>query len=87
MLSGMGALLISGSAFAGAMLATVLVFGLAHGTGSWTASRLLLTGVVVAAGWGAVITLILALTPPYKLPGMLYWLMGDVRTPVRLGRL
>ena len=84
MLSGMGALRISGSAFAGAMLATVLVFGLAHGTGSWTASRLLLTGVVVAAGWGAVITLILALTPSYKLPGMLYWLMGDVsyaRTP------
>ena len=84
MLSGVGALLISGSAFAGAMLATVLVFGLAHGTGSWTASRLLLTGVVVAAGWGAVITLILALTPSYKLPGMLYWLMGDVsyaRTP------
>ncbi|MDY0248519.1 MAG: iron ABC transporter permease [Pseudomonas sp.] len=84
MLSGMGALLISGSAFAGAMLATLLVFGLAHGTSSWTASRLLLTGVVVAAGWGAVITLILALTPSYKLPGMLYWLMGDVsyaRTP------
>lgn len=84
MLTGMGALLISGSAFAGAMLAMVLVFGLAHGTGSWTASRLLLTGVVVAAGWGAVITLMLALTPSYKLPGMLYWLMGDVsyaRTP------
>ncbi|MCK9535125.1 MAG: iron ABC transporter permease [Pseudomonas sp.] len=84
MLGGLGAVLISGSAFAGAMLAMVLVFGLAHGTGSWTASRLLLTGVVVAAGWGAVITLMLALTPSYKLPGMLYWLMGDVsyaRTP------
>lgn len=84
MLTGLGALLISGAAFAGAMLAMVLVFGLAHGTGSWTASRLLLTGVVVAAGWGAVITLMLALTPSYKLPSMLYWLMGDVsyaRTP------
>lgn len=84
MLAGMGALLISGSAFAGAMLATMLVFGLAHGTGSWTPSRLLLTGVVVASGWGAVITLMLAITPSYKLPGMLYWLMGDVsyaRTP------
>ncbi|MBR9872425.1 FecCD family ABC transporter permease [Marinobacter sp. UBA3607] len=84
MLTGMGAFVISGSAFAGAMLAMVLVFGLAHGTGSWTASRLLLTGVVVAAGWGAVITLMLAVTPSYKLPGMLYWLMGDVsyaRTP------
>lgn len=84
MLAGMGTLLISGSAFAGAMLATMLVFGLAHGTGSWTPSRLLLTGVVVASGWGAVITLMLAITPSYKLPGMLYWLMGDVsyaRTP------
>lgn len=84
MLTGLSALLISGAAFAGAMLAMVLVFALAHGTGSWTASRLLLTGVVVAAGWGAVITLMLALTPSYKLPGMLYWLMGDVsyaRTP------
>jgi len=84
MLAGMGTILISGSAFAGAMLATLLVFGLAHGTGSWTPSRLLLTGVVVAAGWGAVITLMLAITPSYKLPGMLYWLMGDVsyaRTP------
>ncbi|RBW51931.1 FecCD family ABC transporter permease [Marinobacter sp. F3R11] len=78
MLAGMGTILISGSAFAGAMLATLLVFGLAHGTGSWTPSRLLLTGVVVAAGWGAVITLMLAITPSYKLPGMLYWLMGDV---------
>ena len=84
MLAGMGTLLISGSAFAGAMLAIVLVFGLAHGTGSWTPTRLLLTGVVVASGWGAVITLMLAITPSYKLPGMLYWLMGDVsyaRTP------
>lgn len=78
MLAGVGTLLISGSAFAGAMLATFLVFGIAYGTGSWTPSRLLLTGVVVAAGWGAVITLMLALTPSYKLPGMLYWLMGDV---------
>ncbi|AKX44447.1 ABC transporter permease [Thiopseudomonas alkaliphila] len=78
MLAGLGAVLISGLAFTGAMLAMLLVFGLAQGSGSWTASRLLLTGVVVAAGWGAVITLILALTPSYKLPGMLYWLMGDI---------
>ncbi len=78
MLAGLGGLIISGSAFAGALLATLLVFGLAHGTGSWTPSRLLLTGVVVAAGWGAVITLMLAISPAQRLPGMLYWLMGDV---------
>ncbi|MEP4573726.1 iron ABC transporter permease, partial [Marinobacter sp.] len=84
MLAGLGGLMISGSAFAGALLATLMVFGLAHGTGSWTPSRLLLTGVVVAAGWGAVITLMLAISPAQRLPGMLYWLMGDVsyaRTP------
>ncbi|MGM0693033.1 MAG: FecCD family ABC transporter permease [Pseudomonadota bacterium] len=78
MLAGLGSALVSGSAFAGALAATLLVFGLAHGTGSWTPSRLLLTGVVVASGWGAVITLILSLTPSRQLPGMLYWLMGDL---------
>ncbi|MEA1079959.1 iron ABC transporter permease [Marinobacter qingdaonensis] len=78
MLAGLAGTLVSGSAFAGALLATVLVFGLAHGTGSWTPSRLLLTGVVLASGWGALITLILAMTPASRLPGMLYWLMGDL---------
>ncbi|MDI5984162.1 iron ABC transporter permease [Halomonas sp. M4R5S39] len=85
MLAGLGGMVISGSAFAGALLSTLLVFGLAHGTGSWTPSRLLLTGVVVAAGWGAVITLMLAVSPADRLPGMLYWLMGDLsyaRTPL-----
>ncbi len=78
MLAGLTTLVVSVSAFGGALLATLLVFGLAHGTGSWTPSRLLLTGVVVAAGWGAVITLMLAIAPAQRLPGMLYWLMGDV---------
>ncbi|MDX1633970.1 MAG: iron ABC transporter permease [Marinobacter sp.] len=78
MLAGLAGLLVSGSAFAGALLSTLLVFGLAHGTGSWTPTRLLLTGVVVAAGWGAVITLMLAISPSERLPGMLYWLMGDL---------
>ena len=78
MLAGAGMVLVSGAAFAGALFATLLVFGLAHGTGSWTPSRLLLTGVVTAAGWGAAITLMLAITPAHQLPGMLYWLMGDV---------
>ncbi|MCG5535749.1 FecCD family ABC transporter permease [Ectothiorhodospira mobilis] len=78
MLLGAGTVLISGSAFAGAMLSTFIVFGLAHGTGSWTPTRLLLTGVVVAAGWGALISFLLAVSPTEELPGMLYWLMGDL---------
>ncbi len=78
MLMGLGAAAISGSAFAGALLSTVMVFGLAHGTGSWTPTRLLLTGVVVAAGWGAVTTFMLVIGPTERIPGMLYWLMGDL---------
>ncbi|MEO5342536.1 MAG: iron ABC transporter permease, partial [Gammaproteobacteria bacterium SHHR-1] len=42
--------------------------------------RLLLTGVVIAAGWGALISLVLALSPSERLPGMLFWLMGDLST-------
>ena len=78
MLAGLATALVSGAAFAGALLSTLLVFGLAHGTGSWTSVRLLLTGVVVAAGWGALISFILAVSPGAQLPGMLYWLMGDL---------
>lgn len=78
MLAGLGVSAISGSAFIGALISALTVFGLAHGTGSWTPTRLLLTGVVVAAGWGAVITFLLAVGPTDALPGMLYWLMGDL---------
>ncbi|MCC5809357.1 MAG: iron ABC transporter permease [Ectothiorhodospiraceae bacterium] len=78
MLLGLGTAWVSGSAFVGALLSTVLVFGLAHGTGSWTPMRLLLTGVVVAAGWGAMITFMLVIGPTERIPGMLYWLMGDL---------
>jgi iron complex transport system permease protein len=78
MLAGLGTVVVSGSAFIGAMISTLIVFGLAHGTGSWTPTRLLLTGVVVAAGWGAFISFMLAVSPTEELPGMLYWLMGDL---------
>ena len=78
MLVGAAAFGVSGAAFAGALLSTLLVFGLAQGVGGWTPTRLLLTGVVVAAGWGAVVTFLLTLSPADQLPGMLYWLMGDL---------
>ena len=40
--------------------------------------RLLLTGVIMATGWGALITLTLTLAPDARLRGMLFWLMGDL---------
>jgi iron complex transport system permease protein len=78
MLLGFASIGIGGLAFLGALAAMLLVFGLAHGDGSWTQTRLLLTGVVVAAGCGAVVALILTLAPEQKIHGMLFWLMGDL---------
>ena len=83
-MAGASGMMLSGSAFAGALLSTLLVFTLAHGRGHWDSTRLLLTGVVLAAGWGAVISLLLAISPGTQLHGMLFWLMGDLgfsRTP------
>ena len=78
LLLGLGGLWLQGAAFTGALLSMLLVFGLSHGHGSWNISRLLLTGVVVAAGWGAAIGFLLALSPEQNLRGMLFWLMGDL---------
>jgi len=79
MLFGVSGYWLTGSAFAGALLAMALVFVLSRGGGgSWTPTRLLLTGVVLATGWGALISFILAVSPDTNLRGMLFWLMGDL---------
>ena len=75
---GLGTTLVDVSAFGGAMTATLLVFAIAQGSGSWTPNRLLLTGVVLAAGFSAATTMLLALSPDQNLRGMLFWLMGDL---------
>jgi len=75
---GLGGAWLGGSAFLGALVSMVLVFSLSRAGSVWTQSRLLLTGVVIAAGWGAVISLILAATPAGRLQGMLFWLLGDL---------
>ena len=64
------------SAFCGALASTLLVFLLARGE-NWAAGRLLLTGVVIAAGWSAAVSLMLAVSPDRELRGALFWLMGD----------
>ena len=77
MLLGWSPWLVDAAAFGGALGAMLLVFGLAHGDGSWTQTRLLLTGVIVAAGCGAAVTLMLSLATDTRLQSMLFWLMGD----------
>jgi iron complex transport system permease protein len=65
-------------ALLGALVSVLIVFGLARGTGPWSGTRLLLTGVVTASGWAAMISLILSLSPDNSLRSMLFWLMGDL---------
>lgn len=81
MLIGASAWLTPVGAFGGAFLSTIIVFGLARGAGAWSPTRLLLIGVIVAAGWGAVVALLLSLAPETQLRGMLFWLIGDLSSP------
>ena len=80
---GWAALAVDALAFGGALAAMLLVFGLAHGDGSWTQTRLLLTGVIVAAGCGAAVSLMLALAPDTRVMSMLFWMMGDASAAAR----
>ncbi|HUH93398.1 MAG TPA: iron ABC transporter permease [Casimicrobiaceae bacterium] len=85
MLAGAVGWLVSAGAFAGALASTLLVFALARGTGPWSPIRMLLTGVVIAAGWGAVVALVLSVAPEAQLRGMLFWLIGDLSAPLFAG--
>ena len=69
---------VDGAAALGAFAACVLVFALAQGRGGWTPTRLLLTGIVVAAGTGSIVSLLLATSDDAGLRGMVFWLLGDL---------
>jgi iron complex transport system permease protein len=75
--------MIDAAAFGGALLVALLLFALAHRElhGAQNArdpSLLLLTGVIVASGCGALVTLMLSLAPDGRLRGMVFWLIGDL---------
>ncbi|WP_325095037.1 FecCD family ABC transporter permease [Burkholderia contaminans] len=75
--------LVDASAFAGSLVSVALVLGLARrelgrGESRDASPRLLLTGVVIAAGWGALVTLLLSLAPDARLRGIIFWLTGDL---------
>jgi iron complex transport system permease protein len=81
-------------ALLGALAAVGLLFGLARRallrvapafSGSPSGVRLILTGVMVASGFGALMTLILTVAPDAKLRGMIFWLMGDLENSLLYG--
>ncbi|HBG29606.1 FecCD family ABC transporter permease [Candidatus Macondimonas diazotrophica] len=83
LMAGMGTAQIALPAFLGALGSIALVFGLARQGSGWNPARLLLSGVGLAAGWWALIRFLLAVADPFHLPGMLFWLMGDLGAVVR----
>jgi len=64
--------------FIGAAIVVVSVAVLSNAGSGWNPYRLILTGVMVSAGLNAVISLILVLSPPEMMKGMLFWMMGDL---------
>ena len=75
---GLGGWWLSSTAFVGALISVGVGFGIASRAGSWSTTHLLLTGVVVSAGWGALINLMLSTSASASVQGMLFWLMGDL---------
>jgi iron complex transport system permease protein len=76
---------VNAAAFAGALAATALVYALAFRAGDWNPLRLLLTGVMLSAGFAALVSLTLVIAPQTALRGMLFWLMGDLSQPDYIG--
>jgi len=76
-------------AFLGAALAASAVFLLARRRSGISRERLILMGVIVGAFLNALIMMMVALAPPGRIPGAVYWLMGDLSlgTPGRVGLL
>lgn len=81
-------------ALLGALFAIGLLFGLARRAllrltpavaSSPSGVRLILTGVMIASGFGALMTLILSMAPDTKLRGMIFWLMGDLENSFLYG--
>jgi len=79
------------AAFAGAMAAVLLVYGLGHLEGAPDTHRLLLTGIAVSAVAGAGTSLLLVSTEEYRVRTVLFWLAGGLDgrswTHLRLGAL
>ena len=69
---------VHAAALAGACAAAGALLALSLRPSGWNIHRVLLTGVAIGAGCGAIVSLLLALAPPGRLHGMLFWLLGDL---------
>jgi iron complex transport system permease protein len=75
---GCGIAMVNAAALTGAIAAIAIVFGVTFRGGQWNIYRLLLSGVVLSAGFAALASLLLVIAPSAQVKGMLFWLMGDL---------
>jgi iron complex transport system permease protein len=84
MLFGAALWMVDAAALVGAVVISGVLFLLAHRDlrgglpGEGNSTSLLLTGVILGAGCGALITLMLSIAPDNRLRGMVFWLIGDL---------
>lgn len=71
-------LALSAAAFAGAMVAVLAVYALAHASGRPTLHGLLLTGLAVSALAGAATSILLVATDEFRVKAVLFWLAGGL---------
>ena len=82
---------VSAGASLGAVVATTLVFLLGarafrrQADSAGASMQLLLVGVIVGAGFSAVVAFILSIAPESQLRGMVFWLLGDLNGADRYG--
>lgn len=83
LLLGCAAWMTDAAAFCGAVVVAGLLYWLVRRewgdeAGAGGMAQLLLTGVILAFGCGALVTLLLSLAPDGYLRGMVFWLVGDL---------
>jgi len=77
MMGGAVTIWVAGGAWMGAVVVMLLLWALVGGYATHP-SRLLLAGVMIATGCGAISTLMITFASNVAMPGMIHWLMGDL---------
>ena len=82
MLLGLAGIWVLVGTFVGSLLSLVLIYWMAKSRKlpSSFSFRLILSGIILASLWAALVNLILLISPSAKLPGMIFWLLGDLNS-------
>ena len=69
---------LTGGAWCGSLIATLLVFFFTRRQKAWNSHHVLLTGIALSSGFSALISFILVLHSNKEWHSLLFWLLGDL---------